>query len=108
MPIYEYRCADCGELMEVMQKISAPAPTDCEHCNAKNSLSKQLSAPNFQLKGGGWYKDGYASKKPDTKSTDKSDDKPADKPADSSKTDSKKTESKPAAKDSSSTTKKEK
>ena len=25
MPIYEYQCADCGAVFEVMQRIGAPA-----------------------------------------------------------------------------------
>ena len=29
MPIYEYRCTDCGHQAEVLQKFSDPALTEC-------------------------------------------------------------------------------
>jgi predicted nucleic acid-binding Zn ribbon protein len=35
--------------------------SECEHCGGR--LEKQMAAPAFHLKGGGWYKDGYASQK---------------------------------------------
>jgi putative FmdB family regulatory protein len=54
MPIYEYRCADCGFQKEYLQKISAPVLSDCPSCG-KASFGKMLSAAGFQLKGSGWY-----------------------------------------------------
>lgn len=54
MPIYEYRCTDCGCEQEVLRKISDAPLTTCPQCG-KESFSKQLSAPGFQLKGTGWY-----------------------------------------------------
>jgi predicted nucleic acid-binding Zn ribbon protein len=39
-----------------------PPMKKCEKCGGK--LEKQLSASGFVLKGGGWYKDLYASSKP--------------------------------------------
>jgi putative FmdB family regulatory protein len=54
MPLYEYRCADCGHELEVLQKISAPAPVECPACH-KPGLQKQVTAAGFQLKGTGWY-----------------------------------------------------
>ena len=54
MPLYEYRCADCGHELEVLQKISDPAPVDCPSCQHP-ALQKKLSAAGFQLKGTGWY-----------------------------------------------------
>ena len=59
MPIYEYECTDCGNLIEVIQKIGARAPGRCEKCTGK--LKKKISRASFQLKGGGWYSDGYGS-----------------------------------------------
>jgi putative FmdB family regulatory protein len=58
MPIYEYECTDCGDVIEVIQKISARAPGRCEKCSGK--LKKKISLTSFQLKGGGWYSDGYS------------------------------------------------
>lgn len=54
MPIYEYRCAECGHEMEKLQKISDAPLTDCPACG-KPGLQKLVSAAGFRLKGGGWY-----------------------------------------------------
>ncbi len=54
MPIYEYQCKDCGHIFDALQKISDDALEDCPDCG-KPELRKLLSAPNFRLKGGGWY-----------------------------------------------------
>jgi putative FmdB family regulatory protein len=62
VPIYEYACGSCGHLVEVMQRISDPAPASCPACG-KPELSRQISRTTFQLKGGGWYADLYGSSK---------------------------------------------
>lgn len=54
MPIYAYRCGDCGFQQDVLQKISEPPLTTCPSCGQER-FAKQLSAPAFQLKGTGWY-----------------------------------------------------
>lgn len=54
MPIYAYKCASCGHAVDALQKISDAPLVDCPACG-KPSLSKQLTAPGFQLKGSGWY-----------------------------------------------------
>jgi putative FmdB family regulatory protein len=54
MPIYAYRCAECGFAKDVLQKISDPVLTVCLSCG-KPSFKKQLTAAGFQLKGTGWY-----------------------------------------------------
>ena len=54
MPIYAYRCDECGFAKDVLQKISDPVLTVCLSC-AKPSFKKQLTAAGFQLKGTGWY-----------------------------------------------------
>jgi putative FmdB family regulatory protein len=54
MPIYAYRCDECGFAKDVLQKISDPVLTVCPNC-AKPSFKKQLTAAGFQLKGTGWY-----------------------------------------------------
>ena len=60
MPIYEYKCVDCGTHVEKMQKISDAPLTVCENCGGK--LEKQVSRTGFQFKGEGWYVTDYASK----------------------------------------------
>lgn len=54
MPIYEYRCQECGAELEVLQKMSDAPLVDCPTCG-KSALRKKVSASAFRLKGGGWY-----------------------------------------------------
>jgi len=54
MPIYEYRCEQCGFQKEHLQKMSDAALTVCPSCNSDRYV-KQLSVAGFQLKGSGWY-----------------------------------------------------
>lgn len=54
MPIYAYRCDECGFSKDVLQKISDPVLTDCLSCG-KSAFKKQVTAAGFQLKGSGWY-----------------------------------------------------
>ncbi|WP_225409239.1 FmdB family zinc ribbon protein [Stigmatella hybrida] len=65
MPIYEYACQSCGKIIDVLQKISDPAPAACAECGAENTLTKVVSRSSFVLKGGGWYSDLYSSTKKD-------------------------------------------
>ncbi len=60
MPIYEYKCLDCGAHVEKMQKISDAPLTVCEKCGGK--MEKQLSLSGFQFKGEGWYVTDYSGK----------------------------------------------
>lgn len=54
MPIFAYRCESCGFQKDVLQKRADPPLTACPNCG-KETFSKQLTAPAFQLKGSGWY-----------------------------------------------------
>jgi putative FmdB family regulatory protein len=54
MPIYAYRCDECGFAKDVLQKMSDPVLTVCPSCG-KPSFKKQVTAAGFQLKGTGWY-----------------------------------------------------
>ncbi len=54
MPIYAYRCDECGFAKDVLQKMSDPQLTVCLSCG-KPTFKKQLTAAGFQLKGTGWY-----------------------------------------------------
>ncbi len=62
MPIYEYGCEGCGHQFEIQQKISDAPLKKCPECG-KLKLEKLISATAFHLKGSGWYKDLYSSKK---------------------------------------------
>lgn len=67
MPIYQYQCADCGHALEALQKMSDPKLVDCPACQAP-SLTKQVTAAKFKLKGTGWYETDFknSGKKPAT------------------------------------------
>jgi len=54
MPIYAYRCHDCGHAVELLQKISDAPLVECPACQ-RPSLVKQVTAAGFHLKGSGWY-----------------------------------------------------
>jgi putative FmdB family regulatory protein len=60
MALYEYDCPKCGTF-EVTQRMSDPPLKKHDVCGSK--VHRLISATSFQLKGGGWYSDGYASKK---------------------------------------------
>lgn len=60
MPIYEYKCEQCGQIEEVLQKISEDPLTTCGHCSG--NLQKLISSSTFHLKGSGWYVTDYAQK----------------------------------------------
>lgn len=61
MPIYEYKCQQCGNHFEKRQNVSDDPLTTCERCHGP--LEKQWSLSGFQFKGAGWYVTDYAGKK---------------------------------------------
>jgi putative FmdB family regulatory protein len=58
MPIYEYQCAACGQVLEKWQKFSDEPLKSCPACGG--ALSKLISSCAFHLKGSGWYVTDYA------------------------------------------------
>ncbi|MBT9493255.1 MAG: zinc ribbon domain-containing protein, partial [Paucibacter sp.] len=54
MPIYAYRCAECGHAKDALQRLSDAPLTTCPACGAE-AFQKQVTAAGFQLKGSGWY-----------------------------------------------------
>ncbi len=103
MPIYEYRCSECGFQNEYLQKVSEPPLNVCPSCG-KATFQKLLSAAGFQLKGSGWYATDFrnsgtkaakpgdskpgtaAESKPEAKSEAKSEAKPETKAESKAKT----------------------
>lgn len=61
MPIREYKCKECGDVVEILEPRESP-PTDCFKCETEDSMEKVLfpSKGSFHLKGGRWAKDGYS------------------------------------------------
>src|SRR6476660_7579042 len=69
MPTYEYRCAKCGEHLEVFQSFSEAPLTKHAHCGGK--LAKVFSPAGIVLKGSGFYKtDNRNSKRSGAKDSD--------------------------------------
>jgi putative FmdB family regulatory protein len=62
MPLYEYRCGACGHTFELLQKVSERPKIHCPLCRGK--LEKLISRTSFQLKGGGWFAQGYGAGSP--------------------------------------------
>jgi putative FmdB family regulatory protein len=54
MPTYQYRCAKCGDDLDVFQSFSDKPLTRHAGCGGK--LSKVLSSVGIVLKGSGFYK----------------------------------------------------
>ncbi len=60
MPMYEYKCNECGLVFEARQKFSDAPLSECSECGG--GVEKLISQTAFTLKGGGWYDQGYGSK----------------------------------------------
>ena len=69
MPIYAYRCSECGNAKDVLQKMSDPVLTECPACGAQ-AFTKQVTAAGFQLKGSGWYVTDFRGDNKAAKGTD--------------------------------------
>ncbi len=94
MPIYEYRCASCGNEHEALQKITEPLLITCPACH-KDTLTKLVSAAGFKLKGSGWYATDFKNgSKPAAKKTDSNKESGAEAKADSQAESTSKGESK--------------
>ncbi len=60
MPLYAYRCTQCGHKFEKIQNFSAEPETVCPKCGGL--LERPLTAPRLNFKGAGWYINDYAPK----------------------------------------------
>ncbi len=100
MPIYEYKCSDCGHFLDALQGVNDAPLEECPECS-KSSLKKLISAPNFRLSGEGWYETDF---KTENRKNIADSDKTETKKKESNKqsTDSKKEKKKDKKKDNSS------
>jgi len=57
MPIYGYRCTECGHELEVLQSMSADPLKVCPECGG--ALRKLLYPVGVQFKGSGFYTTDY-------------------------------------------------
>jgi putative FmdB family regulatory protein len=69
MPIYEYKCEECGEIFEIFQKSSDPPPE--KHECGSNKISRVISKSSFILEGTGWYETDYKRKDKNNKNVSK-------------------------------------
>jgi putative FmdB family regulatory protein len=105
MPIYEYKCKNCG-VFEVTQRITETPLTTCPTC--EGDVSRLISLTSFVLKGSGWYVTDYARNGKSGESASKdagtndSDETPASTSAETAKSTSSEA-SKPAAETTTST-----
>jgi putative FmdB family regulatory protein len=71
MPLYEYKCAKCGDVFELIQKFS-DEPLH-EHPGCGGAVEKLLSAAALQFKGSGWYVNDYGRSGSDSRKKSKAD-----------------------------------
>ncbi len=111
MPLYEYRCHQCGKTFEVLQKFADEPLAVHDECGGE--VERLISHSSFQLKGSGWYATDYgrngksSSHGGNGKSEGKegkTDSKSESSKSESSKAESSKSESKPPASTPSSST----
>lgn len=60
MPLYAYRCTQCGHRFEKIQSFKAEPEHECPKCHGV--LERPLTAPGLHFKGAGWYVNDYAAK----------------------------------------------
>lgn len=67
MPIYEYKCVVCGQVLEILVQHSDIASGKhnendlvCAKSECAGRMKRILSRTSFALKGGGWASDGYS------------------------------------------------
>jgi len=60
---YEYHCPVCNHNWEEEQRITDKPTLECPKCKVASAQRLISGGTGFVLKGGGWYADGYISKK---------------------------------------------
>jgi putative FmdB family regulatory protein len=95
MPMYEYRCQQCGKQFEVIQKFSDEPLTT--HAECGGPVERLLSAPALQFKGSGWYITDYARSGSSGGGKNGKSESSSESKSDSSKSETKTSDSKPAA-----------
>ena len=63
MPLYDFECEECDYIEEILTSSAGNAEIvlTCPDCE-KETMKRKVGLSSFQLKGGGWYKDGYTKK----------------------------------------------
>ena len=68
MPIYTYRCENCGVQFERQQSFNDETLKRCPECN-KNKLRRVITPAGIVFKGSGWYVTDSKSSRSSTVST---------------------------------------
>jgi len=78
MPVYEYKCKECGFVFEEIKSIKNKDNVVCPHCGS--GVERIIGIPAIKFKGSGWYINDYAKKeKKRTRNTNKASKKTEDK-----------------------------
>ena len=57
MPLYEYKCQECGLRYERIEHVSSMHDGTCPECGG--NAHRLIGAPALQFKGSGWYVNDY-------------------------------------------------
>jgi putative FmdB family regulatory protein len=60
LPLYPYRCTQCGHRFEKIQHFNSKPEKVCPKCGG--ALERPLTAPGLKFKGSGWYVNDYPAK----------------------------------------------
>ena len=93
MPVYTYRCENCGVQFERHQSFTDTPLKTCPECR-KKALKKVITPTKIIFKGSGFYATDHKSPSGDTSSLRKSDSEKESTPKESKSTESKPAESK--------------
>ena len=59
MPVYAYECTSCGGRFDLLRRMAeSDDQARCPKCESTES-KRRIAGGHFELKGKGWYKDGY-------------------------------------------------
>jgi putative FmdB family regulatory protein len=82
MPVYTYRCENCGIQFERHQSFTDEPLKTCPECRRK-ALKKVITPTRIIFKGSGFYATDHKSPSGDTSSVKKADSKKEDSPKES-------------------------
>lgn len=91
MPIYVYKCTECNEYCEALQKASDEPLKTCPQCKAE-ALIKVIAPVGVIFKGTGFHKNDYSGKSSSSSKSSAAESKPAE----STTSESKPAEAKPS------------
>jgi putative FmdB family regulatory protein len=84
MPVYTYRCRNCGFEFAQMQTFSDKSLTYCPECHT-NTMERVIQLSTIIFKGSGWYSTDHRSFSGQTHRLDRRKDKAKSSPGEKSK-----------------------